>query len=106
MALSREMYKELLLEKMKAPDGSYDVDLVVPGTTGVKVKDWTRKSHTNLVDGMRGIASMTMASAGMHPRSGSSSNLELNNPLSLHNEVPLGFLHFVSVRILSLESLD
>lgn len=73
---------------MKAPDGSYDVDLVLPGTTDTKVKDWTRKSHANLVDGTGGVASITMASAGMHPRPGSSSNLELNNPLSLHNEVP------------------
>jgi len=100
------MYKELLLEKMKAPDGSYDVDLVVPGTAGVKVKDWMRKSHTNIVDGTSGKASVTMASAGMHLRSGSPSNLELNNPLSLHNEVPSSLSHFVFVRILSLEPLD
>jgi len=106
LGVSREMYKELLLEKMKAPDGSYDVDLVVPGTTGVKVKDWMRGSHTNLVDGTSGKASVTMASAGMHLRSGSPSNLELNNPLSLHNEVPLSLSHFVFVRILSLEPLD
>jgi len=95
----RGMYKELLLEKMKAPDGSYDMDLVMPGTTDVKVKDWMRKSHTNLVDGTSGIASMTMTSAGMHLRSDSSSNLELNNPLSLHNEVPLSLSHFIFVRI-------
>ena len=106
LGVSREMYKELLLEKMKAPDGSYDVDLVVPGTTGVKVKDWMRKSHTNIVDGTSGKASVTMASTGMHLRSGSPSNLELNNPLSLHNEVPSSLSHFVFVRILSLEPLD
>jgi len=106
VGVSREMYKELLLEKMKAPDGSYDMDLVVPGTTGVKVKDWMRKSHTNLVDGTSGKALMTMTSAGMHLRSGSSSNLELNNPLSLHDEVPFSLSHFVFIRVLSLEPLD
>ncbi|KIJ68961.1 hypothetical protein HYDPIDRAFT_144455 [Hydnomerulius pinastri MD-312] len=55
---SRKQFSELLLEKMRAPDGSYDESFVVPGLA------IPRKS-------------------GQAP-----TNLETNNPLSLHDENP------------------
>ncbi|KAG2349618.1 RabGAP/TBC [Suillus weaverae] len=54
----RKQYSELLLEKMRAPDGSYDETFVVPGLT------IPRRSVKPLTD------------------------LETNNPLSLHDENP------------------
>ncbi|OAX37042.1 RabGAP/TBC [Rhizopogon vinicolor AM-OR11-026] len=54
----RKQYSELLLEKMRAPDGSYDETFVVPG---VAIPRRNTKSPTNL---------------------------ETNNPLSLHDENP------------------
>ncbi|KAG2078033.1 RabGAP/TBC [Suillus decipiens] len=54
----RKRYSELLLEKMRAPDGSYDETFVVPGLT------IPRKNAEQLTD------------------------LETNNPLSLHDENP------------------
>lgn len=57
---SRQEYTRLLLEKMKAPDGSYEDGFLVPG------KD-TPPERTGK----------------------GSSNLERNNPLSLHDEVDL-----------------
>lgn len=54
----RKQYSELLLEKMRAPDGSYDETFVVPG---VAIPRRNTKSPTT--------------------------NLETNNPLSLHDEV-------------------
>ncbi|KAI6005499.1 rab-GTPase-TBC domain-containing protein [Pisolithus albus] len=55
---SRKQFSELLLEKMRAPDGSYDESFVVPGLTMPR-----RSNQTPL-------------------------NLETNNPLSLHEENP------------------
>lgn len=55
---SRKQFSELLLEKMRAPDGSYDESFVVPGLTIPR-----RSNQTPL-------------------------NLETNNPLSLHEENP------------------
>lgn len=55
---SRKAYVDLLLARMRAPDGSYEEGLVIPG-------------HTSLPK--RG-----QSTAG---------NLEKNNPLSLHDEV-------------------
>jgi len=54
---SRKQFSELLLEKMRAPDGSYDESFVVPGLT------MPRRSNRAPL------------------------NLETNNPLSLHDEV-------------------
>ncbi|KAG0705875.1 rab-GTPase-TBC domain-containing protein [Suillus ampliporus] len=54
----RKQYSELLLEKMRAPDGSYDETFVVPGLT---IPRRNTKPPTNL---------------------------ETNNPLSLHDENP------------------
>lgn len=54
---SRKQFSELLLEKMRAPDGSYDESFVVPGLTIPR-----RKAQ-------------------------STADLEMNNPLSLHDEV-------------------
>ncbi|KAF8447631.1 rab-GTPase-TBC domain-containing protein [Boletus edulis BED1] len=53
---SRQQFSEVLLEKMKAPDGSYDESFVVPGLT------IPRQKTQLAVD------------------------LEMNNPLSLHDE--------------------
>lgn len=53
----RKQYSELLLEKMRAPDGSYDETFVVPGLT---IPRRNAKPPTDL---------------------------ETNNPLSLHDEV-------------------
>ncbi|KAJ7452501.1 rab-GTPase-TBC domain-containing protein [Mycena galericulata] len=55
---SRKKYANLLMEHMRAPDGSYEESFVVPGSS---------------------ISPERQASA---------SNLETNNPLSLHNENP------------------
>ncbi|KAF8136682.1 RabGAP TBC [Boletus edulis] len=55
---SRQQFSEVLLEKMKAPDGSYDESFVVPGLT------IPRQKTQLAVD------------------------LEMNNPLSLHDENP------------------
>ncbi|TFK86251.1 RabGAP/TBC [Polyporus arcularius HHB13444] len=56
---SREDYRRLLMEKMRAPDGGYEEGFTVPG------------------------------SGASPPRTeGSSANLEKNNPLSLHDENP------------------
>ncbi|KAI6117723.1 RabGAP TBC [Pisolithus croceorrhizus] len=55
---SRKQFSELLLEKMRAPDGSYDESFVVPGLTIPR-----RSNQIPL-------------------------NLETNNPLSLHEENP------------------
>lgn len=54
---SRKQYANLLLEKMRAPDGSYEESFVLPGS---------------------------YASRQRKPKPG---NLEMNNPLSLHDEV-------------------
>ncbi|KAI6150323.1 rab-GTPase-TBC domain-containing protein [Pisolithus tinctorius] len=56
---SRKQFSELLLEKMRAPDGSYDESFVVPGLT------------------------IPRRSSSQAPL-----NLETNNPLSLHEENP------------------
>jgi TBC1 domain family protein 5 len=58
---SRKQFTDLLLEKMRAPDGSYEDGFVVPG--GEKLPARTEQPG----------------------------NLELNNPLSLHDEVCLLF---------------
>lgn len=58
--ISRQEYTRLLLEKMKAPDGSYEDGFLIPGAD----------------------------TAPERPGKGSS-NLERNNPLSLHDEVDL-----------------
>ncbi|KAI6101451.1 rab-GTPase-TBC domain-containing protein, partial [Pisolithus croceorrhizus] len=58
---SRKQFSELLLEKMRAPDGSYDESFVVPGLIIPR-----RSNQTPL-------------------------NLETNNPLSLHDEVCIGY---------------
>ncbi|KAF8559870.1 hypothetical protein OG21DRAFT_498632 [Imleria badia] len=55
---SRKQFSELLLEKMRAPDGSYDESFVVPGLTIPR-----RKTQPT-------------------------TDLEMNNPLSLHDENP------------------
>ncbi|KIJ16847.1 hypothetical protein PAXINDRAFT_168295 [Paxillus involutus ATCC 200175] len=55
---SRKQFSQLLLEKMRAPDGSYDESFVVPGLA------IPRRSRP------------------------ASTNLETNNPLSLHDENP------------------
>ncbi|KAF9227564.1 hypothetical protein BS17DRAFT_793259 [Gyrodon lividus] len=55
---SRKQFSELLLEKMRAPDGSYDESFVVPG---LAIPRRSRQATTNL---------------------------ETNNPLSLHDENP------------------
>ena len=60
---ARDEYKKLLLEHMRAPDGSYEEGLIIPGTT---------ESPTR-----------TMRVAN---------NLDTNNPLSLHDEVCCVFL--------------
>ncbi|KAG2158403.1 rab-GTPase-TBC domain-containing protein [Suillus bovinus] len=54
----RKQYSELLLEKMRAPDGSYDETFVVPG--------------------------LTIPRRNVKPPT----DLEMNNPLSLHDENP------------------
>ncbi|KAJ6547486.1 rab-GTPase-TBC domain-containing protein [Mycena capillaripes] len=55
---SRKKYAKLLMEHMRAPDGSYEEGFIVPGSS-------------------------------LSPeRHASASNLETNNPLSLHNENP------------------
>ncbi len=71
------------MEKMKAPDGSYDVDLVLPGTTDEEWKQHNGESPNPNVgmDGLDGGMRSPLASTAR------SMNLELNNPLSLHNEV-------------------
>jgi TBC1 domain family protein 5 len=91
---TREAYKNLLLEKMKAPDGSYDADLDLQGTTGATMKEWKKSeglsksaSHPNLGVSSGGITPAMVEVAGVQSRPDSGSNLELNNPLSLHNEV-------------------
>lgn len=61
----REMYKELLLEKMKVADGSYNVNVVMAGITSVKVKDWTRRYYTDFVDEIREIAWMAIGLVDM-----------------------------------------
>ena len=55
---SRTAYKNLFLEKMRAPDGGYEEGVIIPGTN---------------------------ESPPRTERSGG--NLDQNNPLSLHNEV-------------------
>lgn len=55
---SRDEYQKLFLEKMRAPDGGYEDGLTIPGTN---------------------------ISPPRTERSGG--NLNLNNPLSLHDEV-------------------
>ncbi|KAJ7109299.1 rab-GTPase-TBC domain-containing protein [Mycena epipterygia] len=54
---SRKKYARLLMEHMRAPDGSYEEGFVLPGSS-------------------------------MPERQASASDLETNNPLSLHNENP------------------
>lgn len=54
---SRKQYTTLLLEKLRAPDGSYEDGFIAPGGENLP----TRSSQPG--------------------------NLERNNPLSLHNEV-------------------
>lgn len=61
---ARANYRELLLERMRAPDGSYEDGLVVPGPSPTPPK---KESKT--------------------------SDLGLNNPLSLHQEVCYHSLH-------------
>ncbi|KAJ7740686.1 rab-GTPase-TBC domain-containing protein [Mycena maculata] len=56
---SRKKYANLLMERMRAPDGSYEEGFVVPGS-----------------------------SISPERPGASASNLETNNPLSLHNENP------------------
>ncbi|TFK42631.1 rab-GTPase-TBC domain-containing protein [Crucibulum laeve] len=58
--ISRTKYTALLLEKMKAPDGSYESGIIIPGATALPKKS-TKKS---------------------------SNDLDTNNPLSLHDENP------------------
>jgi hypothetical protein len=55
---SRQEYQRLLLERMRAPDGSYQEGFVIPGTG-------TSPARTKRAD----------------------NNLDMNNPLSLHDEV-------------------
>jgi len=57
LRLHRNKFCNLLLDKMRAPDGSYEEGFVVPGTNIVPRKEST-----------------------IH-------DLDMNNPLSLHNEV-------------------
>ncbi|KAF9451081.1 RabGAP/TBC [Macrolepiota fuliginosa MF-IS2] len=86
---SRQAYKALLLEKMKAPDGSYDADLMFPGTAGTSVKDWVRNGGSrDAGDASSSSGNAGMGGIGPSPYSVSSANLEFNNPLSLHNENP------------------
>jgi TBC1 domain family member 5 len=56
---SRQKYTDLMLEKMKAPDGSYERSFIIPGT---EARSPTRDSPDQ-------------------------KNLEKNNPLSLDSEV-------------------
>ncbi|KAG9318763.1 hypothetical protein JVU11DRAFT_862 [Chiua virens] len=56
---SRKQFSEQLLEKMRAPDGGYDESFVAPGLMIPR-----RKAHLTAID------------------------LEMNNPLSLHDENP------------------
>ncbi|KAI0086643.1 hypothetical protein BDY19DRAFT_959591 [Irpex rosettiformis] len=56
---SRQEYRRLLLEKMRAPDGGYEEGFVIPGTG-------SSPSRTTRAD----------------------KNLEMNNPLSLHDNNP------------------
>ncbi|KAI0693915.1 hypothetical protein BC835DRAFT_1351971 [Cytidiella melzeri] len=56
---SRQEYQRLLLERMRAPDGSYQEGFIVPGTG-------SSPARTTRTD----------------------KNLEMNNPLSLHDENP------------------
>ncbi|KAJ6630714.1 rab-GTPase-TBC domain-containing protein [Mycena sp. CBHHK59/15] len=60
LRVSRKKYATLLMEHMRAPDGSYEEGLVVPGSSTSP----ERHSET------------------------AAKNLETNNPLSLHNENP------------------
>ena len=57
LRVSRKKYVELLLEKMRAPDGSYEEGFSVPDSSTPPKSD------------------------------NSTANLETNNPLSLHDEV-------------------
>lgn len=57
LRISRKQFSELLLEKMRAPDGGYDESFVIPGLTIPR-----RKTQPT-------------------------TDLEMNNPLSLHDEV-------------------
>lgn len=86
MRRTREAYKSLLLEKMKAPDGSYDANLVLPGTSALKMKGRGVPS-ASASSPSGNIAGSGVDVAGIHPRFESSANLEFNNPLSLHDEV-------------------
>lgn len=54
----RKHYRELLLEKMRAPDGSYEEGFTVPGSSPLPAKQQSEKADLNT-----------------------------NNPLSLHVEV-------------------
>ena len=65
LRVSRKKYVELLLEKMRAPDGSYEEGFSVPDSSTPP------KSNNN------------------------AANLETNNPLSLHDEVWNGWLSVV-----------
>ena len=65
LRVSRKKYVELLLEKMRAPDGSYEEGFSVPDSSTPP------KSNNN------------------------AANLETNNPLSLHDEVWNGWLSIV-----------
>lgn len=77
---ARNEYKKLLLEHMRAPDGSYEEGLIIPGTT----ESPARTART-------------------------SNNLDTNNPLSLHDEV-FDFVNIIEVSTLltddHTESLD
>ena len=57
---ARTQYQKLFLDKMRAPDGGYEDGVIIPGTR-------TSPPRTERTGG----------------------NLDLNNPLSLHNEVRL-----------------
>lgn len=71
---------------MKAPDGSYDADFVLPGATDEERKQYGGGSSSSNAneDGYGGGAGPPLAST---TRLKLPMDLELNNPLSLHNEV-------------------
>lgn len=84
MRKTREAYKALLLEKMRAPDGSYDTDLVLPVTTTP-----TSAANGRLSPNIAQSSFSASTDSGVDTRGHrqSKSSLEFNNPLSLHNEV-------------------
>lgn len=86
MRKTREAYKALLLEKMRAPDGSYDTDLVLPDTTTPTSAANGERSPNIAQSGFSDSAGRAVNTRGHRQ---SKSSLEFNNPLSLHNEVEL-----------------